>query len=164
MPWGWPGAIQPAWTLVSSLEQLESLPPPFYYKTQQELLLLLLLLWWWWCTQELRLVLLLWRWLWVFFREVPHGSCIAARSWCGTVGVFGAWRSGLQYFGASLAKRAPSLVGCSGFAWLGSHQALAGSCSSAPNFCSRDCWTHSSSGIVFCHQSHYCRQRRRPFH
>jgi hypothetical protein len=24
------------------------------------------------------------------FREVPHGSCIAARSWCGAVGVFGA--------------------------------------------------------------------------
>ncbi len=39
-----PGAIQPAWTLVSSLEQLESQPPLFYHKTQQELLLLLLLL------------------------------------------------------------------------------------------------------------------------
>jgi hypothetical protein len=24
------------------------------------------------------------------FREVPHGSCIATRSWCGAVGVFGA--------------------------------------------------------------------------
>jgi len=24
------------------------------------------------------------------FKEVPHGSCIAARSWCGAVGVFGA--------------------------------------------------------------------------
>ncbi len=24
------------------------------------------------------------------FGEVPHGSCIAARSWCGEVGLFGA--------------------------------------------------------------------------
>ncbi len=24
------------------------------------------------------------------FGEVPHGSCIAARSWCGAVGLFGA--------------------------------------------------------------------------
>ncbi len=138
---------------------------------------LLLWLWWWRCTQELHLVLVV---VVVhirtsfsvvvvavvvgIFREVPHGSCIAARSWCGAVGIFDAWRSELQYFGTSSAKRTPSLVGCSGFAWLGSHQALASSCSSAPNFCSRDCWTHSSIGIFFFHQSHCCRQRRRPFH
>ncbi len=24
------------------------------------------------------------------FEEVPHGSCIAARSWCAAVGLFGA--------------------------------------------------------------------------